>query len=116
MTRPTPPAPEEPDAWESETIDILADLLLADYTLDTYELWGKPWRDVLAIGDPYHKNLQLRFLSSAAPTAAAMGDAGRDPQRVIRMSRRQTGGLIAECTRVTAPATKPDPPNTDALR
>ena len=33
---------EEPDAWESETIDILADLLLADYTFDTYELWGSP--------------------------------------------------------------------------
>lgn len=30
------------DAWESETIDILGDLLLADYTFDTYELWGGP--------------------------------------------------------------------------
>jgi len=44
-----------PDAWESETIDILADLLLADYTFDTYERWGKPWRDVLTISEPYRR-------------------------------------------------------------
>lgn len=46
---------EAPDAWESETIDILADLLLADYKLEVYELWGKPWRDVVTIGEPYLK-------------------------------------------------------------
>ena len=102
---------EEPDAWESETIEILADLLLADYTLRHLRALG----EALA-GRPHHRgslpqDLQLRFLSSAAPTSAAMGDARRDPQRVIRMSRRQTGGLIPGCTRVTPFDTKPDPPN-----
>jgi hypothetical protein len=58
---------EEPDAWESETIEILADLLLADYTLDTYELWGKPWRDVLTIGDPYHKTFSSGSLAALLP-------------------------------------------------
>lgn len=58
---------EEPDSWESETIDILADLLLADYTLDTYELWGKPWRDVLTIGEPYQKSFSSGSLAALLP-------------------------------------------------
>lgn len=55
---------EEPDAWESETIEVLADLLLPDYKLDTYELWGKPWRAVLTIGDPYHKTFSSGSLAA----------------------------------------------------
>ena len=45
---------QAPDAWESETIDLLADLLLAEYTFDTYELRGRLWREVLTIGEPYN--------------------------------------------------------------
>lgn len=43
-----------PDAWQHETIDILADLLLADYTFETFELRGRRWREVLTIGEPYN--------------------------------------------------------------
>ena len=45
---------ESPDAWELETIDILADLLQAPYTFDTYEVAGKSWREDLTIGSPYY--------------------------------------------------------------
>lgn len=62
-----PISSEEPDSWESETIDILTDLLLADYTLDTYELWGKPWRDVLTIGEPYQKSFNSGSLAALLP-------------------------------------------------
>ena len=45
---------EAPDDWESDTIDILAELLLAEYTFDTFELRGRLWREVLTIGEPYN--------------------------------------------------------------
>ena len=44
---------EGPDAWQHEAIDTLADLLLADYTFQTFELRGRRWREVLTIGEPY---------------------------------------------------------------
>ena len=45
---------ESADAWELETIDILADLLQAPYTFATYEVAGKTWREDLTIGKPYY--------------------------------------------------------------
>lgn len=48
---------EPTDAWESETINILADLLQADFTIDTYALRDKPWRKVVTIGNPYNRML-----------------------------------------------------------
>lgn len=60
--------PEPADAWESETIDILAHLLQSDYTMDRYALRGKPWREVLAIGNPYDRTLTNgKSLASALP-------------------------------------------------
>jgi len=46
---------EAPDAWEQETIDILADLLQAEYTVETFKLRGKLWLEVRTIGDPYNR-------------------------------------------------------------
>lgn len=45
--------PDPADAWELETVEILSDLLRAEFTITTYELGGKPWREVLTIGEPY---------------------------------------------------------------
>jgi hypothetical protein len=56
------------DAWESDTIEILADLLLADFTIDTYELGGKRWREVVTVGPPYDLTVSKGpFLSSLLP-------------------------------------------------
>ncbi|MFT4167150.1 MAG: hypothetical protein QM650_18080 [Microlunatus sp.] len=57
---------EEPDAWQYETIDILADLLLADYTFETYELRGRRWREVLTIGEPYYNHT---FITGPLPAS-----------------------------------------------
>ena len=60
--------PEPRDAWESETIDILADLLQSRVTVDTYTLQGKPWREVVTIGDPYNQtSIELISLASFLP-------------------------------------------------
>jgi hypothetical protein len=45
---------EPTDAWEFETIEILASLLLATFTMDRYALANKPWREVVTIGNPYN--------------------------------------------------------------
>jgi hypothetical protein len=45
---------EAPDSWTHETIDILADLLLAGYTFETFKVRAKTWREVLTIGEPYN--------------------------------------------------------------
>lgn len=45
---------EPPDSWETETIDILSDLLLSDYAIDTYRRRGERWREVVDIGPPYN--------------------------------------------------------------
>jgi hypothetical protein len=47
-------SPEPADAWESETIDILADLLQSPFTIETYTLGGKPWREIVTVGEPYN--------------------------------------------------------------
>jgi hypothetical protein len=47
--------PEPGDSWESETIDILADLLQSQYTLDSYEMRGKPWRTMITVSAPYDR-------------------------------------------------------------
>lgn len=58
--------PGPADAWESETIDILANLLQSDYFVDSYELRGKPWRDVVTIGHPYNRTWTLLKLRVSA--------------------------------------------------
>jgi hypothetical protein len=48
-----PPAPtggaEPEDAWESDAIEILSDLLQAQFTIDTYALRGRFWREVVTM-------------------------------------------------------------------
>jgi hypothetical protein len=53
------------DQWETDTIDTLADLLQADYTIDTYGRQGQRERVVVDIGDPY--NVTIRDLRSMLP-------------------------------------------------
>lgn len=53
--------------WESDTIDILADLLRADYSLDRYTLGGKLWREVINIGEPYDQISTGPNLAAALP-------------------------------------------------
>ena len=36
--------PEPSDAWESETIEILTNLLQANFRIDTFTWRDKPWR------------------------------------------------------------------------
>lgn len=45
---------EAPESWTRETVDILADLLLAGYSFETFKVRGMTWREVLAIGEPYN--------------------------------------------------------------
>ena len=76
---------ESHDFWEAEPVDILADLLQADYTIDTYERRGKRWRKVVDIGAPYN----VTFLAVAG-TAAMAGKPARDPTRIFRVPRHPT--------------------------
>jgi len=89
-------SPEEPHAWESETIEILADLL-ADYTLDSYGSGGSPGETSSPSGILTTKTFSSGSLAALLlplqPWATRV-----DPQRVIRMSRREAGGLIEEWT------------------
>ena len=48
---------EPSDAWEGETVEMLGDLLQAEYTFDRYDLAGKHWREVVRIGEPYNKDI-----------------------------------------------------------
>jgi hypothetical protein len=59
---------EPADAWESDTIDILADLLQSSFRTDSYTWRGKPWREVLTIGEPYKQtSTEIRSLTSVLP-------------------------------------------------
>jgi len=56
------------DQWETDTIDILADLLQADFSVETYTVGGRPWREVVTIGAPYHRtSAEARSLMGALP-------------------------------------------------
>jgi hypothetical protein len=69
-------------------IDILADLLQADLTVDRYALRGKPWGEVVNIGDPYNRmSTKLQSLSSALPLARWC-KAHQISSRNLRLSRR----------------------------
>lgn len=60
--------PEPPDSWEAETIDIVASLLQSTFTVETYTLQGKPWREVLTISAPYERtSTELKSLTAALP-------------------------------------------------
>lgn len=60
--------PEPADAWESETIDILADLLQSSFRIDNYTLRGKPWREVQTISEPYNRtSTEIQSLTSVLP-------------------------------------------------
>ena len=62
------PRPEPRDGWETDTIDIVADLLQSTFTTETYTLRGKPWCEVLTISAPYdHSSTERRSLASALP-------------------------------------------------
>lgn len=69
------PAPS--DSWESDTIDILADLLQSTFRIDTYTLRGKPWREVLTISHPYNRiSTEIQSLSSLLPLTRWAKQAG----------------------------------------
>jgi len=71
------PRPEPQDGWEAETVDILADLLQSTFTLETYTLLGKPWRDVLTISAPYDRqSTEIKSLTSLAPLRRWARQAG----------------------------------------
>ncbi|MGI3785492.1 MAG: hypothetical protein ACRYG2_32500 [Janthinobacterium lividum] len=56
------------DGWEIDTIDILADLLQADFTVNTYTVGGRPWRQVVTIGAPYNRtSTEPRSVSGVLP-------------------------------------------------
>lgn len=62
------PRPEPPDAWEADTIDIVADLLQSTFTTETYTLRGKPWREIVTVSAPYERtSTELRSLTSGLP-------------------------------------------------
>lgn len=62
------PRPEPQDGWESDTIDIVADLLQSTFKTETYTLRGRPWREVLTISAPYDRtSTELKSLTSALP-------------------------------------------------
>jgi hypothetical protein len=46
---------KSPDGWKKEALDILADLLIADYTVCTFTLAGRFWRDEVSIGEPVNR-------------------------------------------------------------
>lgn len=48
---------ERKDAWQSETVEILADLLQATFTIDRYALHNKPWREIVNVGKPYNRTV-----------------------------------------------------------
>jgi hypothetical protein len=85
--------PEPADAWEAETINILADLLRSNFRIDNYTLGGKPWREVLTIDGPYNRtSTEMQSLTSVLPLtrwaehvgsrAANFGCSGvRSPER-----------------------------------
>ena len=87
---------ESPDAWEAETIDILADLLQAPYTFDAYELAGKRWREDLTIGRPYY----IQTFSSG-PSLASFLPLRRWATRV------QTRSSSFECRGSRPPSDRP---------
>jgi hypothetical protein len=87
---------ESPDAWEAETIDILADLLQAPYTFETYELAGKSWREDLTIGRPYY----IQTFSSG-PSLASFLPLRRWATRV------QTRSSSFECCGSRPPSDRP---------
>lgn len=69
--------PEPSDEWERETIDILADLLQSNFTVETSTLRGKPWREVMTISQPYTRtSTELQSLSSGLPLGRWAQHAG----------------------------------------
>ena len=51
------------DQWETDTLDILADLLQANYAINTYRRQGRTERVVAEIGEPYNRSMgDLRSL------------------------------------------------------
>jgi len=72
--------PEPQDGWESETVDILADLLQSTFTVETYTLRGKRWREIRTISAPYDLDAttftELQSLTSALPLGRWAKHAG----------------------------------------
>lgn len=58
---------EPEDAWESEAIEILSDLLQAKFTIDTYALREQFWREVVTMDRPYTKTFATGSLVSLLP-------------------------------------------------
>lgn len=58
---------EPPDSSETETVEILSDLLLSDYTIDTYGRRGKRWREVVGIGPPYNLTISRSLFPLRLP-------------------------------------------------
>jgi len=67
------PRPEPPDGWESETIDILADLLQSTFTVETYTVRGKPWREIRTISAPYDADATTTTVLTSLTSALPLG-------------------------------------------
>lgn len=87
------PRPEPADQWEAETISIVADLLQSTFTIESYTLRGRPWREVIAISAPYDMTLvDLKSLISPLPLSRwARPTKTRRASFECRGSRHSTG-------------------------
>lgn len=78
------------DAWQVETVEILRELLVADYTIETFELRGKPWREVVTI----RTGSETRSMTTASSAWALLLPLGRWASRTG--SRRASFGCRTE--------------------